>query len=56
MRVLKQEINIIKNNIRKKRNEIAHEYIANEEYIINIYKYLFDSVDKIEVYTKKYID
>lgn len=46
-----------------KFNEIAHEYIANEEDIINIYKYvlnnckyLFDSVDKIEVYTKKFID
>ncbi len=49
--------------IRKKRNEIAHEYIANEEDIINIYKYvlnnckyLFDSVDKIEIYTKKFFD
>jgi hypothetical protein len=49
--------------IRKKRNEIAHEYIANEEDIINIYKYvlnnckyLFDSVDKIEIYTQKFID
>ncbi|MCK5524551.1 MAG: hypothetical protein KAI83_15580 [Thiomargarita sp.] len=49
--------------IRKKRNEIAHEYIANEEELINIYKYvlnncqyLFDSVDKIENYTQKFLD
>lgn len=47
--------------IRKQRNIIAHEYIIEEDEIIDLYKYvlqnigyLFDSVDRIVKYCKKF--
>ncbi len=49
--------------IRKKRNEIAHEYIISDEEIYDIYKYvlentkfLFDAVDRIINYSQKYLN
>jgi len=47
--------------IRKRRNEIAHEYAGTDKDFIEIYKYvlenshyLFDSVNRIKKYCEKY--
>ena len=49
--------------IRKKRNEIAHEYISSDDDIYEIYKYvllntkfLFEAVDRIINYSQKYLN
>lgn len=49
--------------IRKMRNEIAHDYVSDETEIIDIYNhvlkntpYLFDAFDRILKYTEKYMN